>query len=54
MWSGLEQQVYGWMSWREFQETADVEYNASYGSQNIAPDLLVVGEDWWLERRFKQ
>jgi len=29
---------------------ADVCYNNSFGGQEIAEDLLIVGEDWWMER----
>ena len=25
-------------------------YDCDYGAQNIASDLVVVGDDWWLER----
>lgn len=34
----------------EFWEQADKEYDDSYGSAEVATDLLVVGDDWWLER----
>ena len=26
-------------------------YNAGFGSQKVATDLVVVGEDWWLDRK---
>ena len=29
---------------------ADTEYNNDFGSQKVARDLVVVGDDWWLER----
>lgn len=38
------------ISWEDFEKIADVEYNSGYGSQEIAGDLLVVGDTWWLER----
>lgn len=28
----------------------DREYNDSYGDQLVNPFLLIVGDDWWLER----
>lgn len=28
----------------------DIEYYDGFGAQEINPDLLVVGDDWWLER----
>lgn len=29
---------------------ADTEYNNGFGSQKVARDLVVVGDNWWLER----
>lgn len=29
---------------------ADTEYNNDFGSQKVARDLVVVGDNWWLER----
>lgn len=34
----------------EFMKLADKEYDAGYGSQEVATDLVVCGEGWWLER----
>lgn len=39
-----------WTDWESFAESANVEYDNGYGKQYVADDLLVVGEDWWLER----
>ena len=39
-----------YMSWNKFKAKANIEYNASYGREEINVDLLVVGADWWLER----
>lgn len=33
-----------------FWELADQEYDNSYGAQIVAVDLVVVGNDFWLER----
>ena len=33
-----------------FWKLADVEYNDGFGAQEVAKDLVVVGDDWWLER----
>ena len=41
---------YGWFSWDEFVRVADVEYYPSYCGDRVAYDLVIVGEDWWLER----
>jgi hypothetical protein len=48
LWVGSES--FGWFTWEDFAEVADKEYNSGYGSQEVATDLLVVGENWWLER----
>ena len=37
-------------TWEDFKKNADVEYNNGFGSPKVAQDLLVVGENWWLER----
>lgn len=39
-----------WCTWDEFTTTANVEYDASYGSAEICTDLIVVGTDFWLSR----
>lgn len=33
-----------------FLEIADREYDANYGAQQINCNLVIVGDDWWLER----
>ena len=38
------------MTLEEFIELANVEYDESYGAQEVADDLYLVGEDFWLER----
>lgn len=38
------------MSVDTFLELADTEYDAGYGSPKVAEDLVVIGEDWFLER----
>lgn len=37
-------------SWADFERLADIEYDDGYGGANIAETLVVVGDDWWLER----
>jgi hypothetical protein len=46
-----------WVGTREFRTTWDnfekigcVNYDFSYGAQEVMPGLLVVGKNWWLER----
>lgn len=34
----------------DFIRLADVEYDSGYGGQEVAEDLLIVGDDWWLSR----
>ena len=38
------------ISWKGFTKIANVDYDSGYGGQEIRPDLLVVGKNWWLER----
>jgi len=48
-WVGSHDGKYA-MSWDEFALIADIEYDAGYGGQEIASDLVVVGDDWWFTR----
>lgn len=59
LWVGLR--FYGWRksetdkrlpvgSWSDFEKLADFNYDAGYGGIEIASGLVVVGNDWWLER----
>lgn len=41
---------YGYFDWEYFAKIADVEYYNGFGGQEVASDLKVVGDDWWLER----
>ena len=34
----------------EFFELANKIYDSGYGGVEVAKDLLIVGENWWLER----
>lgn len=50
LWVGSVDGEYA-ISWEEFEKIAEnVWYYNGYGSQEIAYDLVVVGDDWWLER----
>lgn len=49
-WVGSRDGLYS-MSWEEFRDLADFEYDCGYGCTEIPKDLVVVGDDWWLERR---
>jgi hypothetical protein len=42
---------YGYFDWGYFVKIADVEYNDGYGAAEVARDLVIVGDDWWLERK---
>lgn len=37
-------------TWDAFAAVADVEYDSGFGSQQIASDLTVVGDGWWIIR----
>jgi len=34
----------------DFKKLANKNYDSSYGCMEVATNLLIVGEDWWLER----
>lgn len=40
----------GWFSWDVFAGVANVRYDNGFGGQEVCESLLVVGDDWWLER----
>lgn len=42
--------VESWISWEEFKELANFEYDDGFGGHEIDLNLMVVGQDWWLER----
>lgn len=54
---GLDWSDVRWAGNRAFQinlddlwEAMDINYDRGYGSQEIAHDLIIVGDDWWMER----
>lgn len=50
-WVGSKDGKYG-MSWDSFKKAfGKIEYDCGYGGQEVAKDLVVVGNDWWLERQ---
>ena len=50
-WVGSRDGKYG-MSWDSFKEAFErIEYDCGFGHQEVATDLVVVGDDWWLERQ---
>lgn len=49
-WVGSYDGVFG-MSWEDFKSKfSRTTYDDGFGSQEIASDLVIVGDDWWLER----
>lgn len=51
LWVGSRDGNYA-MAWDEFANIADFVYDCGYTwSNNINEDLVVVGSDWWLERK---
>ena len=38
------------ITWAEFADIAVFEYDSGFGGQKIASDLVIVGDNWWLER----
>lgn len=39
-----------WFTWEQFIAVADFDYDNGFGSQKIAKDLIIVGNDFWFER----
>ena len=52
--------VFGWFTWVDFSNVADVDYDPGYGAQAVAKDLIVMftdgqymdrgeydGSEWW-------
>jgi len=37
-------------TWEDFKLISDTYYDDGYGAQEVARDLLIVGDGWWLER----
>jgi hypothetical protein len=37
-------------SWDDFAALANFTYDSGYGGAEVAEELKVVGDDWWLER----
>lgn len=37
-------------SWEDFERVANFDYDAGYGGKEVASGLIIVGDDWWLER----
>ena len=38
------------ISKEDFKLLANVEYDSGYGAPEVAQDLLIVGDGWWMER----
>lgn len=37
-------------TWENFANIANVNYYNGFGGQEVAVDLLIVGDNWWMER----
>ena len=40
----------GYMTWEQFKECANKEYDNGFGAQEVAFDLIISGDSWWLSR----
>ena len=40
----------GYMTWEQFKECANKEYDDGFGVQEVAFDLIIAGKGWWLSR----
>jgi hypothetical protein len=39
-----------WSTWDNFKQNADFTYDSGFGAAEVAQDLMVVGDDWWMTR----
>lgn len=46
LWLGNKYEVFD----VDIQRLFSIDYDSGYGVQEIPSDLIVVGDDWWLER----
>jgi hypothetical protein len=46
-WVGTE---HCFLKWENFERLANREYDDGYGSREVNENLIVVGENWWIER----
>lgn len=37
-------------TWEQFSAVANLEYDNGFGGNEVEGSLVVVGDDWWLER----
>lgn len=37
-------------SWEDFAGFANFDYDSGYGGAQVNTNLVIVGDDWWLER----
>lgn len=40
----------GYITLETFKKLADIEYNAGYGAAEVAVDLVIIGENWYMTR----
>lgn len=46
-WVGTQSQL---GTWEDFIKIADIEYDCGYGGNEVEGSLVIVGNNWWLER----
>ena len=46
-WIGINNEC---CSWYEFSQIANFYYDSGFGSQDINKDLIIAGDNWWIER----
>lgn len=40
----------GYITLETFVDLANSEYSSGFGAQEVASDLIIVGENWWMTR----
>lgn len=47
LWVGSKNQV---GTWEDFSSLADFDYDDGFGGNEIEDSLVIVGDNWWMER----
>src|SRR3972149_4509217 len=42
--------TFGCITWKSFKEFANREYDSGFGGTEVNDNLMIVGDNWWLER----
>lgn len=49
LWVG--DRLIGYFTWDDFKDVANIEYDPGFGSAEINDQIIIVGDNWWMERQ---